>query len=167
MPAKAGAFPPCNASSFGPVFATFCLHVFERQKHGLMKYFDIDHPLMRNRKPPVKFSCPCCARRTFKWLLNEGAACSGGSCNVQTRIGTWQCLIICILLPNNVQIPSVYFRLLFSYFHCTKAILCLLPFQSKSSMASGPACTLRFSILSPVSFDSTVPLATAFLEDAL
>lgn len=80
-------------------------------------------------------------------------------------IGTSQCLIICILVPDNGPIPSVYFHLLFSYFHDTNAILCLLLLPSKSSIARGLACTLRSSILSlSVSFDSTVPLATAFLE---
>lgn len=77
----------------------------------------------------------------------------GGSCNVQTRIGTGQCLIICMLLPNNFQIPYVYFQLLFTYFHGTNVILQLLPLQSKSNIASGPAGTVKSSILSdlPVS----------------
>ena len=126
---------------------------------------DIAHHLLRSRNPPVKCSCPCCAMRTFNWVLNEGAACNGGSCHVHTKIGTWQCLIICIQLPIDVQIPSGYFHLLSSYFHCTNAIPHLLPLHSNSSIASDPACTWRFLISSPsVSFDSTVPLATAFLN---
>ena len=91
-----------------------------------------------------------------------------GSCNVQIRFGTWQSLIICIPHPNTFQIPYVYFYHLRCYFHCLHVILHLPPFQSKSSITSALHFDTSDIITSPfVSFYSTVPPASAFLEYCL
>lgn len=94
--------------------------------------------------------------------------CEGvGDCNVKIRIGTRQCLIICVLFPNNFHIQFVYFHLCSPIF--TAPVSFYIHFLSTARQTLSVACTLISSILSDLSLSSFTVwgwaiLSSAFLE---
>lgn len=69
VPDKAGAFPWCmhhHLSQFLPPSSFSCIWKTKTLTDKILWHCSF-HLLMRNAKRPVKFSCPCCSVKTFKW----------------------------------------------------------------------------------------------------
>lgn len=159
---------PKRASSSLPLFATFCHCVLERQKYWWIKYFSIDDSILSWEiwSLLLSFLGPGVLWGLQYDSLMKDPHAGVGSQNLQIWIGTWLCLIICILLPNNFQ------TLMFIFIFCSLIFIALMSFwtffPSKASRALPVAQPARFYLqydqLSPVLWCNTVTSASAFLE---